>query len=248
MTETGPEYPPPPGPWSNAVGEFTVGISPVGTIPLFQVEPTIISQYANSPIINRLIYDFFHYIDQTQNFDSFFDNVWNVLTANGYGLDVWGRIVNIGRSLEIETGSYFGFIESTTASGFGQAPFYTGEPLTSVYELSAPDYLRLILAKAAFNITDGSIPQINRLMMALFPDRGNCYVRDGNPSNTYFGFIESTTALGFGQAPFAEGNAASTMVMAYVFTFPLTNIETAIVEQSGVLPKPTGVQASYVYS
>ena len=36
------------------------------------------------------------------------------------------------------------------------------------------------------------------------------------------------------------------MTMTYTFEFALTPVEQAIVEQSGVLPRPTGVSSSVV--
>src|SRR5579871_5512746 len=98
---TGPAYPPAPGPGSNAIGSFEIGVSPVGTIPAFDYLQTIISQYANSPILTQLIANFDQYIDPTKNLDAFFDLIWNVDTAQGYGLDVWGRIVGVTRVLQV---------------------------------------------------------------------------------------------------------------------------------------------------
>ena len=135
---------------SNAIGSFVIGVSPLGDIPPFDVWRTIISQYANSPILTRLIEDIFDYLDQTANFDAFFDFIWNVDTAQGYGLDVWGRIVGVNRILQVQVGDWFGFKEATPGSDtFGQGPFYSGAPLTNSYALSDEAYRLLIFAKAA---------------------------------------------------------------------------------------------------
>jgi hypothetical protein len=244
---TGPAYPPGPQPGSNAIGTFTIGVSPVGTIPPFDVWKTIISQYANSPILTRLIENIFAYLDQTKNFDDFFDLIWNIDTAQGYGLDVWGRIVGVNRVLQVSVDSWFGFDEALPgAFTFGQGPFYSGAPLTSNFALSDQAYRQLILAKAAANITNGSIPAINQILLSLFPHRGNCYVTEGQDAGTWFGFAESINASGFNQAAFYSGQAITRMTMAYVFTFGLTPVELAIVQNSGVLPKSTGVAATVV--
>ena len=76
---------------------------------MIDLEQTILSQYANSPTIVQLVTNLNAYIDPTTNIDAFYDFVWNVDTAKGYGLDVWGRIVGVGRVLEIATVDYFGF-------------------------------------------------------------------------------------------------------------------------------------------
>jgi hypothetical protein len=207
----------------------------------------VLSQYANSPILIRLIENIFEYLDQTKNFDAFFDAIWNIDTAVGEGLNIWGRIVGVNRVLQVEIGNWFGFEESLPgAFTFGQGAFYSGSALTSNYALSDQSYRQLILAKAAANITDGSIPAINRILMTLFPNRGNCYVTDGFQGGSWFGFQESQNALGFNQGTFYNGQTVQSMVMEYVFTFPLSPVELAIVQQSGVLPKSTGVAASVV--
>ena len=239
---TGPQYPPGPQPGSNGIGSFTIGVSPIGDIAPFNIWQTIVSQYANSPIIDSLILAFDAAVDQTNNYEALFDNIWNVDSAVGYGLDVWGRIVGISRVLHIPTLNYFGFQEAG-AVGFGGAPFFSGVPATTNYVLDDATYLNLILAKAAANITNGSIPAMNAILMALFPGRGNCWVSDGPPPSDYFGFQESGTAQGFGQGPFYGGQTIPRMVIQYNFNFILSNVDLAIIN-SGVLPKPVGVAAS----
>ena len=244
---TGPPYPVVNPPGSNAIDEFTIGVSPIGTIPPFDICETVQSQYANSPIITALLTNFAAWLDQTQNFDNFFDLIFNVDTAVGYGLDVWGRIVGVNRILKITTpGAYFGFEEATDASGFNQAPFYAGAALTSNYTLTDEAYRLLILTKAFANISQCSIPALNQMLLTLFPHRGNAYVTEGSTFGPYFGFEEATDALGFNQAPFYSGEIINRMIMTYTFDFSLSPVERAIVESSGVLPKPTGVKAVIV--
>ena len=217
---SGPPFPAPPGPESNAIGAFEIGVSPVGTIAAFTVWDTVIAQYANSSKIDQILTSYAAAMDMTENFDNFYDFIWNVNTAQGVGLDIWGRIVGVSRTLQLPSGSgtFFGFNEAMSWQGFGQAPFYGGgNPLTSNVVLLDPDFRTLILAKAAANICDGSIPAINAILLALFPGRGDCYVTD-------------------------LGN----MTMTYTFTFPLTPPELAIVETSGALPTPAGVSATVV--
>lgn len=213
-------FPPDPLPGSNEIGRFQVGVSPIGTIPPFSWQETVISQFANSPIILAMLSDFDRYVDQTENFDDFFDLMWNIDTAQGYGLDVWGRILGVGRVLTVSNVSYFGFDEAgVEAQPFNQAPFYSGQPITSNFILTDSAYRLLLLAKAASNICDGSIPAMNQILLMLFPGRGNCYVTDG-----------------------------LNMTMTYTFKFQLSPVEISIVTQSGVLPTPAGVSASIVIS
>lgn len=148
------------------------------------VEQTIISQYGNSPVLNQLIQNMNAYLDPAADIDAFYDNIWNIETAVGYGLDVWGTIVGVGRQLLIPNAEYFGFSQASLQP-FGQAPFYSG-PTAGSYLLSDAAYRLLILVKALSNISDASVPSYNRLLQNLFTGRGRCYVADlGNMQMQY---------------------------------------------------------------
>lgn len=219
---SGPPYPHPnPAPGSNAIGSFAIGVSPIGTIPAFDFWTTVMAQYANSPILTGMIKSFNEAMDLTVPLENFYDLVWNVLTAQGYGLDVWGRIVGIagGRTVKIPGSvSLFGFGEAGSSwTGFDQGNFFTGEALTDNYILGDDDFRKMVLAKAAGNISDGAIPSVNAILLGLFPGRGDCYVADGLD-----------------------------MSLAYTFTFTLTPPELAIVSQLDVLPNPAGVVINVV--
>src|SRR5580693_86331 len=205
---------------SNGIGLFAIGISGVGTLPGLDYRRTIISQYSASPILTQLIANMSQYFEPCANLDAFYDNIWNIVTAVGYGLDVWGRIVGVQRVLQVTEAGWLGFEEAESgddANPWNQAPWYGGGAATSNYALSDESFRMLILAKAAANITDGSIPSINAILMSLFPAMGNCYVTDG-------------------------GN----MTMTYTFSQPLSPVQLAIVTNSGVLPRPTGVSVTVV--
>jgi len=214
------EVPYPQLPLPTGIGKgFQIGVSPIGTPPPFNYWQTILSQYANSSILTQLISNFFQYLDQTANLDLFFENIWDIDTATGRGLEIWGRIVGVTKTLRfVASGQFFGFAEANdpvNVAGFNQAPFFSGTLLTSNFDLSDDAFRTLIFAKALANISDGSIPSINQILLNLFPGRGNCFVVD-------------------------NGN----MSLTYTFQFALTAVENAIVTQSGVLPKPVGVSAA----
>ena len=215
---SGPAYPPPPVAGSNGIGAFAIGVSPVGDIPPFPVWDTILDEYANAPAITATITSMFAAADQTANLDNFYDQVWNIDTCGTYGLGVWGRIVGVPSNVLPYTTvpPSFGFSQASTSLTFGQGAFYSGVYSTQNFTLSPDVYRRLIKAKAAANISNCSIPSINNILQILFPNRGNAYVTDGGG-----------------------------MSMTYTFTFALTPAEVAIVQQSGVLPVPSGVAVSY---
>jgi hypothetical protein len=205
---------------SGAIGETGLGTLIIGGLP-FDWWATIQSEWANSPIMLALIGSFAAAVDQTQNIDNFYDWLWNVDAAQNYGLDVWGRIVGVGRVLPVSTQTtYLGFAQMGPpgAAEFGQAPFYSGQTITGNYALQDDQFRTVIFAKALANICDGTIQGLNAILQLLFPGRGPCYVADG-----------------------------LNMTMQYVFGFVLTPVETSIVLNSGVLPRPAGVAASFVF-
>lgn len=67
------------------------------------------------------------------------------------------------------------------------------------------------------NITDCTIPSMNKMLMYMFSNSGKAYVRN-------------------------DGG----MVMSYVFEFALSPSELAIVQSSGALPSPAGVTVNIV--
>ena len=186
---------------------------------MIEIDRTIISQYANSPTLVQLIHNLDAYIDPRTNIDDFYSFVWNVDTAQGFGLDIWGRIVGIGRDLYLPEVEWFGFDEASPSSfPFDERPFYDGGGSTNVFALSDDAYRKLILTKALANIVSTNAPSMNQLLQNMFSDRGRCYVND-----------------------------MGGMSMRYTFEFDLTPVEYAIVTQSGALPRPAGVLV-YGYS
>jgi beta-lactam-binding protein with PASTA domain len=200
---------------------FVVSSGPFAAGELFDFEATVISQYANSPTLLQLIANMNAYIDQTANFAAFYNFVWNVDTAQGFGLDIWGKIVNVSRLLQIPTtASYFGFQNSSNPVWDEQpfsadGTFFTGQDATQSYLLDDVAYRTLILTKAFSNIVNTTAPALNQLLQNLFPGRGQ---------------------------PYVQNNFA--MQMTYVFDFDLTPVELAILQQSGAVPSPVGVGVS----
>ena len=165
----------------NGIGQFKIGVSPLGTRPSLNLWDTILSQYANSPTITQMLANMQQYLDPTGNIDDFYDDIWNIQTAQGYGLDVWGRIVGVNRILQVSNTAYFGFIGPSGESGlpFNQGVFYNGEPVTSNYALTDDAFRVLILTKALFNVCDGSVPAINQILLFLFGPSGKRFPDHG---------------------------------------------------------------------
>lgn len=87
-------------------------------------------QYATSPIIQARVANRDSYFDPTAWQQELYDVVLNLDTAQGFGLDIWGRIVGLpnGRNLTVPvTGTkYLGFREGNTVTDF---VYYGSEPV-----------------------------------------------------------------------------------------------------------------------
>jgi len=179
-------------------------------------ERTIISQYSGAPTMRRLVENMNQAIDPSVNLVDFYNWCWNVDTAVGKGLDIWGNIVGVSRLLKIPGDlDTFGFKTDTIPydwEPFNQGTFYRGLINTQAYLLPDDTYRTLILTKALANIVSTTAQNLNKLLRNLFPNRGRCYVTDNGG-----------------------------MSMTFVFEFELTTPEYLILTQSGVLPHPAGV-------
>ena len=192
---------------------------------MITVGETLISQYANSPVICRLIRRFDDCIDPRTDKQRFYDTVWNVSTAQGFGLDIWGAIVGIEREVMISAqDEYIGFAQGFTS--FDNGVWSTGEGLERRYRLDDDAYRRVIMLKAMSNIIYATAPHINRLLREMFGKRGRAYfVKNGTmaersiirqsdllprPSGVLLDFYEPEADKTFGYieanlAPFGEG-------------------------------------------
>jgi hypothetical protein len=183
---------------------------------MLNIKDTILSQYANSPAMLALINSMNDAIDPQVNIDDFYAKMWNITTAIGYGLDVWGRIVGVSRILHVpNTFANFGFTGPAPNGykGFNQAKLYNGVASTTNYALVDDAFRALILVKALSNISRTSIGNYNHMLMALFPGRGKAYISDNG-----------------------------TMHATLTFEFLLQPFEISILKQSGAFANPTGVK------
>lgn len=129
---------------------------------------TLMSQYANSPRIVSLISGLWDSLDSTRMTDDFYRMVFNLHTAEGYGLDIWGRIVGVGREINAPDpeGEYFGFDEGFYP--FNERPFYAGSAGLNSWALTDGAYRELIFMKAISNIVYATAPNINQLLQYAF--------------------------------------------------------------------------------
>lgn len=170
-------------------------------------------QYGNSPIINQLLENMAEYMAVPT--EDFYNKIWNIETAEGFGLDIWGRIVGVGRLVKIDSTDYFGFTTGAVDwKPFNESTMFSGAESTSNYYLSDDAFRLLIFTKAFANITATTSKSINALLQILFAGRGRCYVSD----------------LG-------------SMQMRYTFEFYLEPWEFSVMINGAVLPRPAGVRS-----
>ena len=141
----------------------------------WDIAETVQSQYATSKRMRAVIDAFWQAINPKSDIDLLYKKLVNPRTAEGYGLDVWGRIVAIGRSyLAVDDDTpYFGFdppegVKNERLNSFGNAPFY--KTIYGKVELADPMFRTYVFLKALINISNSSLAGLNRMVKLLFPD------------------------------------------------------------------------------
>lgn len=169
----------------------------------------MISQYANSPNFVSLVNGLTGIFSNAQTLEDWYNVVFNLKTASGYGLDIWGAILNQGRLFYY---TYNGSTESVYLKGaqIVDGVSYTEEQIEEIYR-------QVLFLKAMSNITNVTLASLNQMLQFYYQGRGRAYV------------------IEYG-----------TMKIRYVFEFYVNKLEKAIFT-SNVMPKPTGVLASFEY-
>ncbi|QDX29575.1 DUF2612 domain-containing protein [Dickeya poaceiphila] len=182
-------------------------------------ESTIYAQYANSTALLSIINTFNQAVSIDEFTNEFINKVWDLTANESYGLDVWGKIVGIGRYITAPIDSdAFGFYESNAGASdyplpFNDSPFYAGVQETTSVRLSDDAYRTLIMCKAFSNISIATIPEINKFLVMLFAGRGRAYCVNYRD-----------------------------MTIGITFEFALAPYEKSILTDYNVVPVPSGVQ------
>ena len=141
----------------------------------WDIAETVQSQYATSKRMRAVIDAFWQAINPKSDIDLLYRKLVNPRTAEGYGLDVWGRIVAIGRSyLAVDDDTpYFGFdppegVKNERLNSFGNAPFY--KQVMGKVRLADTMFRTYVFLKALINISNSSLASLNQAVKLLFPD------------------------------------------------------------------------------
>lgn len=180
----------------------------------FDIKDTILFQYSSSPIIKAIIEGVNDLIKPDEDINSFYNEMFNILSAQGVGLDFWGVKLGIGRNIKIQStvdeNDCFGF-DRSELNAWDTVPFFS-EKEGDVITLEDNAYRELLLIKAAANISRTDIASLENLLERLYSGRGNFYVLE-----------------------------IGTMKLRYIFEFYLTPYEESLALRRDLPPKPAGV-------
>lgn len=189
-------------------------------------QKTVMRQYAPAITLGSLLQSFDQWVDPAKFTADFLLHVWDISTATGFGLDIWGRILGRDRYIQVvqTPDDNFGFnINGATGTQWkpwNQAPWFNGQTSgATAFALQDDAYRQLLMVKAAANIASCDVPSINALLRAMFDQRGASYV-GYDPDNP--------------------------MHIGYHFDFFPTPVERSIIE-SGLFPQPAGTTVLYIY-
>ena len=181
------------------------------------LEP-VISQYAASPRITSLLVRKAALLDPGKDVMLWYDSMFNPRSAEGVGLDNWGRIVGIGRMLRILNTEFFGF-SFQGLNPMDQAPFWNDADAEGQFPLSDEAYRFLIFYKAMANIGQANMASLNAMLQLLIEEEHGpnaCFVLETGP-----------------------------MEIKAVFLFELTAYEQSLLSSYGLLDRPAGVGFSW---
>lgn len=179
----------------------------------------VLWQYNNAENLISLLQQKQDWYDENQQqfWQDWITNVFDLRTANQFGLTVWGII--LGLQLWVNTppvisDPIFGF------EGSGGVNFDNGILGTqngSSLLLPVETQRRALQLRYLQLTSSGTVPEINRALKYIFGDLGTAYLLD-------------------------YGN----MTQAYIFNFALPADLVYLFQNYDILPRPAGVQSTYV--
>lgn len=179
----------------------------------------ILWQYEDSDRLKMIIQSKQDWVNRAHSkfWSDWYRDVFNIDTANAFGLGIWGRILNIslGVSEQPQPGKIsFGFGSNHT--NFNNGNFGV---LSSGTQSLSLEQQRLVIRMRYFQLTcRPTIPEINEFLSYLFSAEGQAYVADGQD-----------------------------MTMTYAFGFAPSSELSYILENYDLLPRPSGVKINVVF-
>lgn len=148
------------------------------------IKDTIMAQYANSPAILAIIEGLNNAIDPQYFIGDFYNYVYRLSSAKGFGLDIWADKVGVSRNAPMANidSKNLGFAEGFEP--WNSAPWSDGGAFSS-FRLTDEQVRRLIIIKAASNILYATALNINKFLLMIFYGRKAYYNIIGHMSAEY---------------------------------------------------------------
>lgn len=179
----------------------------------------ILWQYNDAERMQKLLELKQEWYDKNQSrfWSNWYHDVFNLDTANDFGLSVWAIILNIPLSVNEGIDP-----PGKPIWGFGQyhKNFDNGNFARNGKSIGlTTEQKRLILKLRYYQLVSrGTVPEINHFLRMLFANEGNVYVLDS---------LDMTFAI-------------------YIFTFNPSSQIKLILEKFDLLPRPAGVGVKYL--
>lgn len=150
------------------------------------VEQTINGDYLSSPTIMGMITSFNDAIDPQSDIELLRTNILDIDTAQGFGLDILGRVIGLPRQVRSVSSSAISGLAIVGNAIVGNLILSSGE----VSNLSDTQYRIALKIKAFGNVSRLTIETMNAQLRMLSAGRGNAWVHDfgGMTFSYYFGF------------------------------------------------------------
>jgi len=127
-----------------------------------------LSQYANSVKYMALFDNLSNLFNNAKTIGDWYNVVYNLKTASGYGLDIWGVILNQGRQ--------FSYEENGSIVNIFLGGEQTIDGITYSADYMEDMYRMVLFLKALVYITNCTLASLNNLLQFYFADKGRVYV------------------------------------------------------------------------
>lgn len=183
------------------------------------VTQALLWQYNEASRLQELLQEkqVWYTTNQTAFWDDWYRDVFDMRTANMFGLSVWSIILgqpivfnNVGNPAQIP----WGFNSHVFHTNFNRGNFVSTSGFTYILSTGVA---RIALQLRYFQLTSsGTVPETNRMLKYVFGEQGLAYLVDNGD-----------------------------MTQQYVFKFPLSSELEFLFRNADVLPRPAGVASGF---
>lgn len=188
-------------------------------------------QYDNAPFLNGIMNNLNQFAQDNivKFYQDWFNNVFNLQTANTFGLEVWGRILGTPRPMinpqnfGLDKDGNIRLYNPTTQLWYliwaANPQFRVSlDGILEVATLGITDeaYKRILLSRILLYYMRGTLPEIQRYFETLFPDSS------------------------------VQVSSRNNMTYDVIFSRPLNNEDFSILTFDKVIPEVSGVKASSI--